>query len=177
MSPSWLRVVIIGGAFVVVGLSAFGTYSVVNEDNGEPEAQLAEPRETATPDLPRYTDEEVIAKIRDYQFDVTNEDGTKARWTVTNMTVAVVSVGGSNCVAIGPLFWEAVREGQAEPCTQVQESASYEGNGRWTVVLTFGTTKNEPVASRSDARISFREDTGEIIPLNVAAQNLMGRGQ
>jgi hypothetical protein len=174
MSPSWLRVVIIGGGLVVVGLSAFGTYSVVNEDNGEPEAQVADPTETATPDLPRYTDEEVIAKIRDYQFDVTKEDGTKARWTVTDMTAAVVSLGGT-CMALGPGAWELMQQGQAQLCTQVQESATYEGNGRWTVVLTF----RAPDASRrqSDARISFREDTGEIIPLNVAAQNLMGRGQ
>jgi hypothetical protein len=177
MSPSWLRVVIIGGALVVVGLSAFGTYSVVNEGNGEPEAQLAEPTETTAPDLPRYTDEEVIAKIRDYQFDVTREGGTKARWTVTDMTGTVVSFAGLNCEALGPWAWELMQQGQAQLCTQVQESATYEGNGRWTVVLAFGTTKNEPVANRFDARISFREDTGEIIPLNVAAQNLMGRGQ
>jgi len=172
LKPIWRRVLIMG-AFVIgiaiVGLLAFNTYAILSEDDGEP-------TETATLDLPRYTDEEVIAKIRDYQFDVTYDDGTEARWTVTNMAGLMVSISGLGCVAVGPSAIEMVRESaDVTFCGPPQESATYEGNGRWTVVLTFAAA--DAARSQSDARFSFREDTGEIIPLNVDAQNLMGRGQ
>jgi hypothetical protein len=180
MRPFWRRVPIVGGvvlSLVIVVLVAFNTYAILSEDDGEPETHLAQPTDAATPDVPRYTDEEVIAKIRDYQFAVTYDDGTEELWTVTNMSATVASIEGMRCVAMGPLAYEMMRELDMVFCVKVEESATYEGNGRWTVVLTFGTTTNQPVQSRSDARFSFREDTGEIIPLNVDAQNLMGRGQ
>lgn len=180
MNPIWRRVFIVG-AFVIgiaiVSLLAFNTYAILTEEDAETEPRGAQVTGTATPDVPRYTDEEVIAKIRDYQFDVTYDDGTAARWTVTNMSGSVVSIEGMRCVPVGPLAFEMMGELDIVFCVEAEESATYEGNGRWTVVLTFGTTTNEPVQSRSDARFSFREDTGEIIPLNVDAQNLMGRGQ
>lgn len=179
MRPFWRRVLIVSGvalAVAIVGVLAFNTYAILSEDDGEPETHLAQPTDAATPDVPRYTDEEVIAKIRDYQFAVTYDDGTEELWTVTNMTAAVISIEGGKCMALGPLAYEMMQGPiDVTHCGKQEESASYEGNGRWSVVLTFAADNS--VSSRADARFSFREDTGEIIPLNVEAQNLMGRGQ
>jgi hypothetical protein len=180
MRSVWRRALVVSGFVIgiaIVALLAIVAYALLSEDDGEPGPQVAQATQTATLDVPRYTDEEVIAKIRDYQFDVTYDDGTEERWTVTNMSATVASIEGMRCVAMGPLAYEMMRELDMVFCVKVEEAATYEGNGRWTVVLTFGTTMNHPVQSRSDARFSFREDTGEIIPLNVDAQNLMGRGQ
>jgi len=61
----------------------------------------------------------------------------------------------------------AVLKGGIDHCPS-ETSVTYEGDGRWTVSITFLATEPET------ARFSFREDTGEVIALNLTARNLVG---
>lgn len=126
---------------------------------------------TPTADVPRYTQEEVVAKIVNYEFDM-ERGGEIERLTVSHSLFYTLCGGIAGDVAMTVPWMEAseyldeLQKG-ARPCKHT-ESATYEGAGRWTVTIDFEATL--PLL----ARFSFREDTGEIIPLNGEARALMG---
>jgi hypothetical protein len=131
------------------------------------------PAETiATVDTPRYTQEEVVAKIMNYGFNV-ESNGETEHVTIqegVNQTVCGGSMGGYPVTLVDFDMYVSALQGGAREC-ESERSAAYEGNGRWTVSIAFKAT--EPQI----ARFSFREDTGEIIALNTPARVLVNYGR
>jgi hypothetical protein len=145
------------------------------DDKSEPTTResTSSPTETTTAlDAPRYTEEEVVAKIMNHGFEFENYNGETERSTVqqsVNQTVCGEAYGRYPVTLVDFSYYvDALKEG-ARPC-ESETSAIYEGNGRWTISIAFAAT--EP----RTARFSLREDTGEIIALDIPARVLINYG-
>lgn len=141
-----------------------------NDSEPATSENISSPTETtAALDAPRYTQEEVVAKIMNHGFDF-ETNGETEHLTVTESLIRTVCGGPAEprpaTVLDAGLFMIFLQEG-AHLC-ESETSAKYEGNGRWTISIAFKAT--QPMA----ARFSFREDTGEVIALNSTARGLIG---
>jgi hypothetical protein len=156
--------------FCLAGAVSYLAWDKLQQDDASPQSVIEEP--TATMDVPHYTQEEVTAKVMNYEFDI-QRDGETERLIVENSLAYTLCGGmiGETPITIlsmdAATYLETIQQG-ARPCEH-DISSVYDGAGRWTVTIRFVGAK--PVI----ARFSFREDSGEIIPLDVQARHLIGR--
>jgi len=153
----------------LAGAVGYLAWDKLGTEDRSPEAATEEI--TPTVDVPRYTQEEVTAKIMNYDFDIQRNEKTERLIVAQSMAYTLCGGIVGDHPMIAPWmdttdYLDAIQKG-ARPC-EYTSSATYEGADRWTVTITFKG------AVPCTARFSFREDTGEIIPLNLEARQLVG---